>query len=118
MAQHVVEVLEAVEAEHQQRCRPWPFARYLDHRVEPGVKRRSVRKPGKHVVFRKIPNALGFALSDRNVTQHRAILHLIGALPAGKTCLDRKHLAVLAAAVEFHDQAAGQPRSGARLLAP
>ena len=74
------------------------------------MKRRSVRKPGEYVVLRKISNALGFPLSYRNVTQHGAILHLVGALPAGEARLDREDFAVLSASFEFRHPTTGHQR--------
>ena len=67
-------------------------------------------------MFGQISDSFGFALSHRYVAQDRAILKAVGALPAGETGLDRKHLAVLAPALELHYQAAGRLRSGARRL--
>ena len=70
------------------------------------MKRVAVGKAGERIVFRQISDPFGFALSHRYVAQDRAILKAVGALPAGETGLDRKHLAVLAQAVELQDQAA------------
>ena len=106
MAQHVVDLLEIVEADHQQ-CH---FARRLfgggDHRGQLHVKRVAVGEASQRIVFRQISDPFGFAFSHRYVAQDRAILKAVGAQPAGQTDLYRKHIAVLAEALEFQDQAA------------
>ncbi len=117
VAEHVVDLLEGVEADHQQRDLAPLRLRRGNHRGEAGVKAVAVGEPGEGIVFGQIANSFGFALSHRYVAQDRAMLKAVGALPAGETGLDRKYLAVLAAAVELHHQAAGRLRSGARRLA-
>ena len=59
-------------------------------------------------MFGEVSNSLGLALAHRDVAQDRAELKAVGALPAGEAGLDRKHLAIAAAAVELDHRAGGE----------
>jgi len=63
MAQHIVDLLERIEADHQQRdFVPLRFSRG-NHRGQAGVKAVAVGEPGERIVFGQIPNSFGLALS-------------------------------------------------------
>src|ERR1019366_7868753 len=117
IAQHVVDLLEAVEAEHQQRYFALLGFRPGNHRSERCVQGGAVGEPGERIVFRQKSNSFGFAFSHRYVAQDRAILKAVGASPAGETCLDRKPLAVLAAPFELDHRAARRLQLGMNRLA-
>ncbi len=80
-------------------------------RGEPGVERVAVGEPRQRVVLGEIPDLFRLALAHRDVAQDRAILVTLGALPAGEAGLHRKHLAVVAPAVEL-DDGAGRAAGG------
>ena len=110
--EHVVDLLESVEANNQQRHFTGVLLRVEDHHRQAIVKRVAVGEPGQRIVFRQIPDAFGFAFPHRDVAQDHTVLKAIGALPTGETGLDRKYLAVLSQPVELHHQPTGLLRSG------
>ena len=92
MAEHVVDLLEGVEADHQQRDLAPLRLRRGNHPGEAGVKAVAVGEPGEGIMFGQIADSFGFALSHRYVAQDRAVLKAVGALPAGEAGLDREYL--------------------------
>ena len=72
------------------------------------MKRVAVDQAGQRVVFGEVSNSLGLALAHRDVAQDCAELKAVGALPAGEAGLDRKHLAIAAAAFELDHRAGGE----------
>ena len=109
MAKQVVDLLEAIEADHQQRNLAGFGFRHRNHRAQTGLQGASVGETGQRIVFRQISDAFGLTFAQRDVAQYSAILHAVGALPSGEAGLDRKHLAGLPAALEF-DHGAARPR--------
>ena len=108
MAEHVIDLLETVEANYQQRDLARLAFRSRDHLGRPGVKGVAIGESGQRIVFGQMPDAFGFPLSHGYVAQDRAILKTVGALPAGEARLDREHLAVVPTSFEFHHRTAGQ----------
>src|SRR5439155_17113012 len=108
MTEHVVDLLEAVDADDQQRYLAAVSPGSGNFRFEFGVKGIAVDEAGQRVMFREISNSLGFALAHRNVAKDRAELKSVGTLPAGETGFDRKHLAIAAACVELDHRAGGE----------
>ena len=115
--EHVVDLLESVEANNQQRHFTGLLLRVEDHHRQAIVKRAAVGEPGQQIVFRQMPDTFGFAFPNRDVAQDNTVLKAVGALPAGETCLDRKHLSVLPQPVELHHQPTGLLRSDIGLFA-
>src|SRR5438132_1443255 len=101
MTEHLVDLLEAIEADHQQRHLAALGLGFRNHRRQAGPKRIAVDEARQRVVFGEVSNSLGFALAHRNVAQDSTELKAVGALPAGDAGLDRKHLAIAAASIEL-----------------
>src|SRR5438445_8117708 len=108
MTEHVIDLLEAVDADDQQRYLAAVSPGSGNFRFEFGVKGIAVDEAGQRVMFRQVSNSLGFALAHRNVAKDRAELKSVSALPAGETGFDRKHLAIDAACDELDHRARGQ----------
>ena len=108
VAEHVVDLLEPVETEHQQRDLACSASAPANHRGESGVERVAVGEPGQRVVLGEIADLLRFALAHRDVAQDRAILEAVGALPAGEAGLDRKYLAVACGGPRTRSPAPGE----------
>ena len=106
VAQRVVDLLELVEIEHQQRdlallgCPPRRAWRRDARTACCGWRGRSACRA------RPDTDSLGLALALRNVAHHRAILQAFDALPYRKAGFERKRLAVLPASLKLHDLAA------------
>ena len=110
--EHVVDLLKSVEANDQQHHLTGALLGVENHHRQAIVKRITVGESGKRIVFRQIPDALGFAFPHRDVAQDRAVLKAIGAPPTGETGLHGKYLAVLSQPVELHYQPPWLLRSG------
>src|SRR6185312_2904893 len=108
MAEHVVNLLEAVDPDDQQRylAAVRPGSGNLCFKF--GMKGVAVDEAGQRVVFSQVSNSLGFALAHRDVAKDRAELKSVGTLPAREAGLDWKHLAVAAACVELDHRAGGE----------
>jgi hypothetical protein len=104
MAERIVDLLELVDVDHQQRH----LALLRGGGGEPGgqilVQRIAIGEPGQGVVLGEIADSLRFALAHRDVPQHRPILEAVGARPAED--LQREGLAVASATRELHHHAA------------
>src|SRR5882724_9954842 len=108
MAEHVVDLLEAVDADYQQRHLAAISFGVGNLCFKFGVKGVAVDEARQRVVFRQVSNSLGFALAHRDVAKDRAELKSVGTLPAGETGFDRKHLAIAAACVELDHRAGSE----------
>src|SRR5207244_6755712 len=91
VTQHVVDLLEFVETEHEQPDLARLGPRFGHDCAEAGVEGVAVGEAGQRIVFSQIANSLGFAFPDRYVAQDRAILKTGGTLTAGETSPDREH---------------------------
>ena len=106
MAEQVVDVLEAVEANDQKRHFGAGSFGGRNHRSQPGLKRIAVGEAGERVVFGEVADLLGFAFAHRDVAQDRSILKSVRALPARETGFDREYFTIAAPGIEF-DHLAG-----------
>ena len=111
VAKHVVDLLETIETDDQERNLAMFGLDAGDHCGEPGVERVAIGEPGQRIVLGKIPDLFRLALAHRDVAQDRAILIALGTLPTGKAGLHRKHFTIAAPAVELDD---GAGRAGRR----
>ena len=74
MAEHVVDLLKAVEADHQQRDFAAVCSCLRNHRGQFGVKRVAVDQTREQIIFRQVADSLGFPLAHRDVAQNRSEL--------------------------------------------
>ena len=101
MTQHVVDALEAVEPDHEQRDLARTLRCIRDHADQSGMQRVAVGKTGQRVVLGEISDAFGLALADRDVAQDGSVLEAVRSLPAREARLDRESFTVLAPPFEL-----------------
>ena len=106
VAERVVDLLELVEVEHQQRDLAPGRPRFGETCRQMLVQRVAVGEAGQRVVLGQILYSFGLALAVGNVAHHRAILQPLDALPYREAGLERKRLAVLPPSLKLHDLAA------------
>lgn len=88
MPANVIDLLEAVEPEHEQCEVGRPPLRRRDQTDEARMQHAAVRKTRQRIMFGEMPDALGLALAQRDVAQDRSILKAVRSLPAREARLD------------------------------
>lgn len=73
VSEHVVDLLEAVEPEHEQGDAGRPPLCRTDQIGEASLQHAPVGKPGQRVVFGQVSNTLNFTFADRNIAQDRSV---------------------------------------------
>ena len=96
MTQHVIDALEAVEPDHEQRDLAGALPRIPDHADQSGMQRVAVDQTGQRVVLGEISDAFGLTLADRDIAQDGSVLEAVRSLPAREARLDRESFTVLA----------------------
>src|SRR4051794_16452654 len=90
MAEHVVDALEAVKPDHEQRDLARALPRIRDLADQSGMQRVAVGKTGQCVVLGEISDAFGLTLADRDIAQDGSVLEAVRSLPAREARLPGK----------------------------
>ena len=107
MAKRIVDLLEFIEVDHQQRDFPLLYFCLGQRCTQVLMQLVTVGYSGQRVVLRQIANSFRLTLARRNIAHDRAILQPIKSLPLGEAGFQRNRLAIFSPSLKLHNFSAG-----------